>query len=108
MYIAMEYIPMGDMSHSFADGYRWNESYTKVVIKQLLHGLAIMHREGITHRDLKPEVRAPHLLEYIFQSLIISRTFSSTFKRIGLVSSRLKSVTLVPQSASHPLTPPHT
>jgi len=42
MYIAMEYIPMGDMSQSFADGYWWNESDTKVVIKQLLHGLAHM------------------------------------------------------------------
>ena len=47
---------MGDMSQSFADGYRWSESDTKVVIKQLLHGLAVMHNEGITHRDLKPEV----------------------------------------------------
>ena len=56
MYIAMEYIPMGDMSQSFADGYRWNENDTKVVIKQLLHGLAVMHKTGITHRDLKPEV----------------------------------------------------
>jgi len=50
---------MGDMSQSFADGYRWNESDTRVVIKQLLHGLGVMHREGITHRDLKPEVCAP-------------------------------------------------
>ena len=58
-YIAMEYIPMGDMSQSFVDGYRWSESDTKVVIKQLLHGLAVMHKEGITHRDLKPEVCAP-------------------------------------------------
>ena len=58
MYIAMEYFPMGDMSQSFADGYRWSEGDTKVVIKQLLHGLAIMHKEGITHRDLKPEVCA--------------------------------------------------
>ncbi|PUU77867.1 kinase-like domain-containing protein, partial [Tuber borchii] len=55
MYIAMEYIPMGDMSQSFKAGYQWNESDAKVVIKQLLHGLAIMHKEGITHRDLKPE-----------------------------------------------------
>jgi len=60
MYIAMEYIPMGDMSQSFTDGYRWSESDTKVVIKQLLYGLAVMHNEGITHRDLKPEVHAPH------------------------------------------------
>ncbi|PUU77872.1 kinase-like domain-containing protein [Tuber borchii] len=55
MYIAMEYIPMGDMSQSFTNGYQWNEGDTKVVIKQLLHGLAVMHKEGITHRDLKPE-----------------------------------------------------
>jgi len=59
MYIAIEYIPMGDMSQSFADGCRWSESDTNVVIKQLLHGLAVMHSEGITHRDLKPEVCAP-------------------------------------------------
>ena len=56
VYIAMEYIPIGDMSKSFVNGYRWNESDTKVVIKQLLQGLAVMHQEGITHRDLKPEV----------------------------------------------------
>ncbi|PUU77874.1 kinase-like domain-containing protein [Tuber borchii] len=55
MYIAMGYMPMGDLSQSFAGGYRWNESDTKVVIKQLLHGLVVMHEEGITHRDLKPE-----------------------------------------------------
>ena len=64
MYISMEYIPMGDMSQSFADDYRWNESDTKVVIKQLLHGLAVMHKEGITHRDLKPEVYIVPLLSY--------------------------------------------
>jgi len=50
---------MRDTSQSFADGYRWSESDTKVVIKQLLHGLAVMHNEGITHRDLKPEVCVP-------------------------------------------------
>jgi len=55
----MEYMRMGDMSQSFVDGYRWSESDTKVGIRQLLHGLAVMHKEGITHRDLKPEVCAP-------------------------------------------------
>ena len=59
MYIAMEYIPIGDMSKTFVNDYRWNESDTKVVIEQLLHGLAVMHKEGITHRDLKPEVCTP-------------------------------------------------
>jgi len=99
---------MGDMSQSFADGYRWNESDTKVVIKQLLDGLAVMHREGITHRDLKPEVCAPPLPKQCYQYLIVTRTYSSPFQRIRPMSSALKSVTLVPQSASHPLAPPHT
>ncbi|KAG0124128.1 kinase-like domain-containing protein [Tuber indicum] len=55
VYIAMEYIPIGDMTKTFAQGYRWNESDTKVVMEQLLRGLVEMHKEGITHRDLKPE-----------------------------------------------------
>ena len=104
----MEHIPMGDMSHSFTDGYRWNESDTKVVIKQLLHGLAIMHKEGITHRDLKPEVCAPPLLKPLYQNLTPTRTYSSPFQRINPMSSVLKSVISVPQSISHSLTLPHT
>ncbi|RPA92710.1 kinase-like protein [Choiromyces venosus 120613-1] len=55
VYIAMEYIQIGDMAKTFGKGYRWNESDTKVVIEQLLQGLVVMHKEGITHRDLKPE-----------------------------------------------------
>ena len=106
MYIAMEYIPMGDMSQSFTDGYRWNESDTKVVIKQLLHGLAVMHKEGITHRDLKPEVCTPPLLKQRYQNLIVTRIYSSTFQRIRPMFFVPKSVTLVPQSASHRLTHP--
>jgi len=108
MYIAMEYIPMGDMSQSFIDGYRWNESDTRAVIKQLLHGLAVMHKEGITHRDLKPEVCAPSLPKHLGQNLIVTRTYSSTFRRIRPMSSASKSVTLALQSASHRLTPPRT
>ena len=68
MHIAMEYIPIGDMSQSFADGYRWNESDTRVVIRQLLNGLVTMHKEGITHRDLKPEVCAYLSYNTIFKT----------------------------------------
>ena len=56
VYIAMEYIPIGGISKTFVNGYRWNESDTRVVIEQVLHGLVVMHKAGITHRDLKPEV----------------------------------------------------
>ena len=108
MYIAMEYIPIGDMAQSFADGYRWNESDTKVVIKQLLHGLAVMHKEGITHRDLKPEVCALPLLKHYCRNLIVTRIYSSTFRRIRPMFSVSKLVILVPQSVSHRLIPLHT
>jgi len=56
MYIAMEYIPIGDMSKTFVNDYRWNESDTKVAIEQVLRGLAVMHKGGIIHHDLKPAV----------------------------------------------------
>ncbi|KAG0638131.1 kinase-like domain-containing protein [Tuber brumale] len=54
IYIAMEYLPLGDMSKSFGD-YKWGEHDVHVVMEQLLMGVAIMHKEGIAHRDLKPE-----------------------------------------------------
>ncbi|PUU83243.1 kinase-like domain-containing protein [Tuber borchii] len=55
VYIAMEYMPIGDISKTFVNDYRWNESDTQVVIEQLLHGLVVMHKAGITHYNLKPE-----------------------------------------------------
>ena len=80
VYIAMEYIPIGDMSKTLANDYRWNESDTKVVIKQLLQGLAVMHKEGITHRDLKPEVCIlPHPQHE--PKLIATRAYSSLSPR---------------------------
>ena len=87
VYIAMEYFPLGDMSKTFVQSYRWNESDTKVVFEQLLRGLAVMHEAGITHRDLKPEVCALPRPKYISQSLIVTRTYSSTSQRMGLTPS---------------------
>ncbi|PWW77817.1 kinase-like protein [Tuber magnatum] len=55
VYIAMEYLTLGDMSKTFADGYKWGEDDVHVVMEQLLMGVAVMHKEGIAHRDLKPE-----------------------------------------------------
>ena len=81
VYIAMEYIPIGDMSKTFVNDYRWGESDTKVVIKQLLQGLAVMHKECITHRDLKPEVCIlPHPQHE--SKLITTRIYSSLSQRI--------------------------
>ena len=86
VYIAMEYIPIGDMSKTFVNGYRWNESDTKVVIKQLLQGLAVMHQEGITHRDLKPEVYTL-LHPQHDPKLIATRIYSSLSPRMRPKSS---------------------
>ena len=81
MYIAMEYIPIGDISKTIVNGYRWNEIDTGVVIKQLLQGLAVMHKEGITHRDLKPEVYIlPHSQHE--PELIATRAYSSLSRRM--------------------------
>lgn len=52
IYIAMEYIPLGDLEKNLTSG--WSEEDAKAVTEQLLSGLAIMHSHHITHRDLKP------------------------------------------------------
>jgi serine/threonine protein kinase len=36
--------------------FKWSENDTKVVARQLLEGLKLMHDDGIIHRDLKPAV----------------------------------------------------
>ena len=82
MYIAMEYIAIGDISKTFVNDYRWNESDTRVVIEQLLHGLVVMHKEGITHRDLKPEVCTLPRLKHSGENLIVARTYFSPSQRV--------------------------
>jgi len=86
MYIAMEYIPIGDMSKTFVNGYQWNESDTRVVIRQLLQGLVVMHKEGITHHDLKPEVCTLFYSEHELE-LTATRIYSSLSQRMRPESS---------------------
>ena len=82
VYIAMEYMPVGDISKTFVNDNRWNERDARVVIEQLLHGLAAMHREGITHRDLKPEVCTHLCFENCGESLIVFRIYFSTSQQV--------------------------
>jgi len=86
MYIAMEYIPTGDMSKTFVNRYRWNEYDTRAVVEQVLQGLVVMHKRGITHHGLKPEVWTFPRLKYSYQNLTVSRTYFSTFQRMRLIS----------------------
>lgn len=54
----MEYFPHGDLH-----GYITNElteEDAKLITRQLLEGLSIMHENHFTHRDLKPQVSFPY------------------------------------------------
>ena len=53
VYIAMEYFDLGDLEQ-YMDR-QLSILQIKVIIRQLLEGLCIMHRDGFTHRDLKPQ-----------------------------------------------------
>ena len=63
LYLAMEYLPHGDLSY-FIERRVIPEDEVKVITVQLLEGLAIMHKNLFTHRDLKPSVREIHLYRH--------------------------------------------
>lgn len=50
----MEYISRGDLSRYAASGIP--EAEIKEIAENVLRGLEVMHREGFTHRDIKPQV----------------------------------------------------
>ncbi|MCJ1464991.1 hypothetical protein MMC07_003606 [Pseudocyphellaria aurata] len=52
---AMEYFPLGDLDQYLANGIA--EDAARRITHQLLIGLAIMHKNSFTHRDLKPKAR---------------------------------------------------
>lgn len=52
----MEYLPLGDMNKYIQEYGPMPESETKQIAWQLAHALNLMHQEGFTHRDIKPEV----------------------------------------------------
>ena len=58
----MEYISYGNLRSYL--GVERPENEAKVITRQLLEGLAVIHQEGFAHRDLKPEVRSPRSSRY--------------------------------------------
>ncbi|KAL0937138.1 calcium/calmodulin-dependent protein kinase type 1B [Colletotrichum truncatum] len=52
IYIAMEYIPHGDLQKHLS--HPIPEEEVKMITRQLAEGLNHMHKNGFTHRDLKP------------------------------------------------------
>ena len=58
VYLAMEYVPHGDLEDNIPPkGEPINELEIREITSQILSGLEIMHKEGFAHRDLKPKVR---------------------------------------------------
>ena len=72
IHIAMEYVSHGHL-RNYLEMER-PESEAKVLIRQLLEGLVIIHQEGLAHRDLKPEAgpssppRCEHLADRIHRT----------------------------------------
>ncbi|KAK3402482.1 kinase-like domain-containing protein, partial [Sordaria brevicollis] len=55
VYIIMEYLREGSLYKYLEDNGALDETSCRQVVHQILQGLAIMHRAGIAHRDLKPQ-----------------------------------------------------
>lgn len=62
--LAMEYFEMGDLS-IFISEAKTSEQDAKDIAEDLLQALVMIHSQGFTHRDLKPQVCTP-FLEYSF------------------------------------------
>ncbi|RCK67147.1 Serine/threonine-protein kinase RAD53 [Candida viswanathii] len=54
-YIVMELVPGGDLMDFVAANGAIGEDATQVITKQILEGIAYVHKMGISHRDLKPD-----------------------------------------------------
>ncbi|CAJ0546703.1 Ff.00g013300.m01.CDS01 [Fusarium sp. VM40] len=55
LYLAMEYLPAGDLFHYVCEYERLVEDDCREIVSQLVSGLALMHAEGFAHRDVNPK-----------------------------------------------------
>ncbi len=52
-YMAMEYLPLGDLKGKLKKGLTLSEAIT--IIQSIAHGLDYAHKKNFIHRDIKPE-----------------------------------------------------
>lgn len=57
VFIVMELVSHGNLQQHIGLGL--SEIETTRIVRQVLQGLSCMHREGYTHRDMKPQVGSP-------------------------------------------------
>ncbi|KAF6800162.1 serine threonine protein [Colletotrichum musicola] len=53
-FVAMEYLPLGDLHGHLMEEGPMQEGMGKLVIRQVIRGLAYIHEHGLAHRGLKP------------------------------------------------------
>ncbi|KAJ3577490.1 hypothetical protein NPX13_g3077 [Xylaria arbuscula] len=54
IFIAMEYVRLGDLKRFMDARPRFSEDDTQQIVRQLLKGVKFMHENNFAHRDLKP------------------------------------------------------
>lgn len=55
LYIAMEYVPGGDLLHLLIERDRLSEEGTRFLIAEMVLAVEQVHKMGYIHRDIKPD-----------------------------------------------------
>jgi len=88
IYIIMEYMPYGELSKELQIKGYLPEHEVQQITKQTLRALDYLHRQGITHRDIKPDniliaSRNPLIIKLsdfgLSKSVVDQETFLKTF-----------------------------
>jgi calcium/calmodulin-dependent protein kinase I len=59
----MQYFPEGDLESHLNDEASLPEDEARIITRQVLEGLQVMHAKKFTHRDIKPKVCRPTAIE---------------------------------------------
>ncbi|KAJ5952990.1 uncharacterized protein N7479_011403 [Penicillium vulpinum] len=79
LFIAMEYLELGDLQDYLNDKNQpLPESEARDIMSQILEGLDLMHDNGFTHRDLKPNIADFGISKRIGDGLGKSTTLKGT------------------------------